>query len=729
MRAHLAILFLICIVQISGAADPPEVMVYYTQDQIILDGDLSESIWQKADPASDFWQYFPTDSLHAEFDTEIYFAYDERNLYIAVKCYSRGDDYIVPSLRRDFRAGGNDNITLLFDSFADGTNAIMFGMNPYGVRREALISGGGSSNDNFNTGWDNKWAGESKIHDGFWVSEMAIPFKTLRFKDGTDQWRFNCYRFDTQSNEQSVWARIPQNQIIFSLAFMGNMQWEQPLKKSGSNVSVIPYLAGNWSEEVTDEGIISDRGFGIGGDAKIAVTSGLNLDLTANPDFSQVEVDRQVTNLSRFEIFFPERRQFFIENQDLFNDYGRGNANPFFSRRIGIVEDTTTGENIQNAILAGVRLSGKLTQDLRVGLLNMTTAGDRQNGLPTFNYTVASVQQKLFDRSNIGVVFVNKNALNPTEDDLFDPFNRVIGLDYNFLSSDNKWVSSSYVHRAFTADESRDPWSMGTELQYNVRNFQARLQYNYVGNDFDAQVGFVPRKNYFRLSPEIEYIIYPKTGIFNRYSFSVNSDYFFQPGFGHTDRNVAFGWDGRFVNNSNMFARVNYESVFLFDSFDPTRTDATPLPENQRYNYFNFQFGFTSDRRKEFTFSIRPNIGQFFNGFRTGVRGNFDYRIQPYGQIGIQYNYNFIDLPEPYAQTSVFLIGPRIDLTFTKKLFFTTVVQYNSQSENMNINARLQWRFKPVSDFFLVYANNFFTEDFSSTNRSIVAKATYWLNM
>jgi hypothetical protein len=725
----LLLLFLIYSSLFSKEGEIPAVTVYATDEEILLDGELNEDIWQRAVPAANFWQYFPTDSMRAQNDTEILFAYDEDHLYVAVKCYSKDNQYVVPSLKRDYRAGGNDNITLLFDSFADGNNAIMFGMNPYGVRREALIADGGNSRESFNTGWDNKWDGEAKIHDGYWIAEMSIPFKTLRFKDGTDQWRFNCYRFDTQSNEQSVWAHIPQNQVIYNLAFMGDMKWEQPLAKSGSNISLIPYLSGAWDEELIDEVKVHNTGFGIGGDAKIAITSGLNLDLTFNPDFSQVEVDRQVTNLSRFEIFFPERRQFFIENQDMFSGFGKSRSNPFFSRRIGIVEDTLSEQNIVNTIIAGARLSGKITKNVRVGLLNMTTAQDRGNGLPSFNYTVASLQKKVFNRSNIGFIFVNKEALNPTDEDLFDPFNRVIGIDYNHLSNDNKWVGKTYLHRAFTVADIDNKWAFGSGMEYKVRKLRTSVEYNYVGENFDAQVGFVPRKNFFVFSPEVEYFMYPKSGYLNSSSIELKAEYLFQPGFGHTDRSISIGWNGRPVTAGRLSAEVEYQSTYLFEEFDPTRSDATPLPAFERYNYVNLRLSYSSDRRKPFSFFVGPTIGQFFNGFRTGIRGSFDYRLQPFGQISVQYNYNYIDLPEPYAQRSLFLIGPRIDWTFSKKLFFTTVFQYNSQSDNMNINARLQWRFKPVSDFYLVYSNNFLTDDFRSSSRSLVAKATYWLNL
>ena len=298
--------------------------------------------------------------------------YDDANLYIAAKCYSEGSNYIVPSLKRDYRAGGSDNITFLIDPFGDRTNAFVFGINPYGVLREALIANGGSQiRRDWDDSWDAKWRGKAQIYDGYWVGELAIPLKSIRFQEGSQNWRFNSYRFDTQGNENSSWVRIPQNQWIINLAFMGNMIWEEPLKKQRTSISVIPYLAGSSIQDFEEGQTKPDFDWNVGGDAKVSITSGLNLDLTFNPDFSQVEVDRQVTNLSRFEIFFPERRQFFLENADLFQDFGHPFlARPFFSRRIGIARDTATGVHLQNPIQYGARLSGRLDRDTRIGLLN-----------------------------------------------------------------------------------------------------------------------------------------------------------------------------------------------------------------------------------------------------------------------------------------------------------------------------------------------------------------------
>jgi len=515
-----------------------------------------------------------------------------------------------------------------------------------------------------------------------------------------------------------------------NLAFMGNMKWEEPLKKSGPNIALIPYASTAFAKDYQADPQKSDWDFSIGGDAKIAVTPGLTLDLTFNPDFSQVEVDRQVTNLSRFEIFFPERRQFFLENSDLFGGFGGNEINPFFSRRIGIVEDTATGNNIVNPIIAGARLNGKVSEDWRIGLLNMTTQEDRLNGLPAFNYTVAAVQKKVFSRSNIGVIFVNKQAFNPEPTDLYDSYNRMFGIDYNLLSPDNKWVGKAFVHKVFAENETKDSWAHGVRLEYRVRKYRARWRHAYVGENYDPQVGFVRRKNFVRIAPEFGLFFYPGKGPINNFEVSVETDFLFKPGFGRSDHNVSLRWRGTFKDNARFRASLQHRYTYLFDEFDPTHSDdGIPLPDSSEYNDVSLSMSYSSDQRNKIGFRLNSTVGEFFDGFRASIGGNASYRFQPYGSVGVNFNVNYIALQEPHPTVTLYLIGPRVDLTFTKKLFFSALVQYNSQIENVNINARLQWRFKPVSDFFLVYTDNYGTDGLGIRNRSIVAKVTYWLNL
>jgi uncharacterized protein DUF5916 len=696
---------------------------------ITLDGVLDEPDWYNGVAAKNFWQWFPTDSLQAEVQTEVYFTYDDENFYVAAKNYSIGDKYVIESLRRDFRAGGNDNITFVFDTFNDGANAFVFGTNPAGVLREALISNGGQRRGDFSESWDNTWDGKAAIGDGYWTVEFAIPFKTLRFKEGSTRWGFNCYRFDYQNNERTSWMKIPLNQSVTNLAYTGDLLWDTPLGKSGKSFSVIPYISGDMGRDFQEPGSEYSGGFNVGGDAKVAITSGLNLDLTVNPDFSQVEVDRQVTDLQRFELFFPERRQFFLENADLFGGFGTRRINPFFSRRIGIAQDTSTGDIIQNPIPFGARLSGKLSEDWRVGLLNMQTAKDTGNDLPGFNYTVAAVQRKLFSRSNVGLIFVNKQAFSGKESGTYNTYNRVVGLDYNLATPDNSWTGKAFYHRAITPEDTTGKFAHSLDIGYRVDAFELRWNHELVGEGYDAEVGFVPRKDFFRIRPSAQLFFYPQNPNIVQHGPELRTDVLYTPGYGRSDHTISLQWSFSFLDQSRLSAEVRNEYIYLFDDFDPTREYENYLPAETDYSFTNFSMQYSSDRSKPFSVQFEPLIGQFYNGFRTNIRGSVRYRFQPFGDISFDFNYNRIRLDAPFEPVNLYLTGPRIDLTFTKDIYLTTFIQYNSQIDNLNINARFQWRFAPVSDFFLVYTDNYLPNDWSVKNRSIVAKLTYWLNL
>ena len=711
----------------------PYIELKRVKQEIKLDGVLDEPDWFAGQPAKNFWQNFPSDSIQSPVQTEIYMAYDDNFLYIGAKCHSVGEDYVVPTLRRDYRASGADNLTFLINPFNDGTNAFVFGINPLGATREALISNGGRGIQDWNGSWDNKWNSISKIHKGYWVCEVAIPFSTLRFREGSQEWSFNSYRFDTQSGTRSTWMRIPRNQIIMNLAYSGKMYWEEPLKKPGANISLIPYATAGMTQIYAPK---EDQGksdnFGIGGDAKIGITPGLNLDLTINPDFSQVEVDQQVTNLDRFEIRFPERRQFFLENADLFATFGDERANPFFSRRIGIATDTSSGNNIQNPILFGARLSGKINDNWRVGFLSMQTAKDVKNALPSFNYTVAALQRKIASRSNLGLIFVNKQHFTQQDSsDLYDSYNRVAGIDYNVASSDNSWVGKFFLHHSMGPTSNKAPFSHGARLAHIKRRYMLQWNHQWVGEEYDAQVGFVPRKNFFNISPEAALFYYPKKGAIVQHGPALETSLLWTPGLGRTDHSFELSWEFDFRSTSRLSLELTNEYTYLGEDqgFDPTRKNDVNLDTLRGYNYTSFGISYNSDGRKFLSLRLNPTIGQFYSGFRTGLGGSLNLRFQPLGTIALSFNYNYIDLGSPFKATSLFLIGPRIDLTFSKTLFLTTFIQYNNQVDNININARFQWRFAPVSDFFLVYTDNYYANNIQVKSRAIVAKVTYWLNL
>ncbi len=726
-----------------GAPGDAAVYLRRTTEPIQIDGDLRESSWRSGTPAQDFWENFPSDSLRAEYQTEVYMTYDDKFLYIGAICHAPGDDYLVPSLRRDFRFSDNDNISFIFDPFRDRTNAFVFGINALGVMREALLSNGANNpRTDWNGSWDNKWRGEARIFDDYWSCELAIPFSTLRYREGETEWFFNCYRNDTQSNTRTTWMQVPQNQMIMGLAFTSRMIWDEPLKKPGANISLIPYVAGAYRQTFLEEQ--NNNGLGpsgsdpefdgsFGGDAKVGITPGLNLDLTVNPDFSQVEVDEQVLNLTRFEVLFPERRQFFVENADLFSNFGDQDINPFFSRRIGLGRDTATGDLLQIPIIGGARLSGKLDNNWRVGLLNMQTRNDERTG-PGYNYSVASIQRKVFSRSYIGALFVNKQTFVDLEADDnpdLNRYNRVAGLEYNLASPDNVWRGKLFYQHSFSPGMTGGGANaQGSSLTYQIAPVRLAWTQKYVGEHFEAETGFVPRTNYFSIAPEAQLYFYPKGGAFNQHGPGLESEVLWKPGFGKADHKLDLYWEFSLRNTADLKGGVVHESIYLFEPFDPSRTGATPLPDSTAYNYWYFKANYRSDRRRLFWYSLEPEVGQYFNGYRYGMSASLNFRYPPFGGIELNVNYTYVDLPAPYARTGLFLIGPRIDLTFSKKLFLTAFFQYNDQLNNVNINTRLQWRFAPVSDFFLVFTDNYYTDGvFQIRNRAIVGKITYWLNL
>ncbi len=715
---------------------------------IKIDGVLDEEAWQNLDVADNFRQFFPYDTSAAIAQTEVKMAYDDNFIYVAAKMLNLGPrEYVVPSLRRDFLGNAFDGFTVVLDTYKDKTNGFIFGVNPYGVQREGLIANGGNFTRRGRTGggsafslnWDNKWYSEAKIYEDYWVVEMAIPFKTLRFKEGMDSWYVNFYRIDSEYAEQSTWSPIPRNFSIINIGFNKELQWDEPLRSPGKNISLIPYASYRTSKNY-DEGTPVKNEYLLGGDAKIALSAAMNLDLTINPDFSQVETDQQVTNLDRFEIFFPERRQFFLENADLFSDFGSSGTRPFFSRRIGVARDTATGTNVSNPLYAGARLSGNLNNKTRIGVLSVQAAEDEEIQLPSVNYTAVALQRRIGPRSNISAIFVNKQAWQDSlgSDFTMNPFsyNRTVGLDANLATPDNKWSGKGYFHHSFDQDQLDSAFSWGVGAQYQTLNWEARMDLRSIGANFNPEVGFVRRTDINRFNGTFYRNFYPAGGPIQSHAPGYDWDVTWNETYGTTDWDMNLLYRINFRNTSRFSFRLRREYVYLFDSFDPTGTDGPELPADSEYYYNLIIASFNSDQRKPFFYDFFTRIGQYFNGHRSSINGSLGYRFQQLGNISLDVTYNHIRMPEGYNDADLILIGPRIDLTFTRNLFWTTYIQYNDQIDNVNINTRLQWRYQPVSDIFLVYTDNYLATnegpliDFGQPKaRALVFKMTYWFNL
>jgi Domain of unknown function (DUF5916) len=716
---------------------------------IQLDGRLEEDCWKNATFSRNLITNFPQDTVFATNNTQVALAFDDKFLYVAAICQQKRSTYTVQSYRRDFGPGTSDAFNVIINPFKDGLNGFFFSISPLNVQREGLMDNG----NNISFDWDNRWFSAVNNEEERWTLEIAIPFNTLRYNvtAGQNIWHFNFIRTRLDPWEVSTWRYVPRQYSPNNLAFYGEGIWAEAPPKQRVPISLIPYVNGSVAANYLRDSLLNRTDTptrslaGIGGDAKIGITPSLNLDLTINPDFSQVEVDRQVVNLSRFNLFFPERRQFFLENRDLFAMFGFPNARPFFSRQIGLADTSQNGSQTYAPIrmLYGARLSGKLNNNWRIGLLNAQTQRvnlSNDNVLPGVNFTVATAQRRVFKRSALSGILVNKqqllNNLTEAQSARFQPWNRVAGLEFNLFSADNRWEAESYFHRSFSPDPNQRGNSMAQFLGYDTRKFALRGGFNRIDTTYTADAGFVPRPGVQGNFVGGEYRWYPK-GRINQFNIAANADMTTDLRLNPTDRELSLSANAFFADQS--FLSVGYYQTYtrLFEPFDPTQTgDGDDLPTGD----YSYQ-GITMEGYSSSTYNLQGNfegsIGEYFNGQFANLSAAVSYRLQPYGVVGISGNYTGVRLPKPYSTENFWLIGPRIELAFTRSLFLSGFFQYNTQFNNFNINSRLQWRFAPVSDLFLVYTDNSYAyglQDrpvrfFSPKNKTLVLKVVYWLNV
>ena len=694
--------------------DKYNIHINETSDKITLDGLLDEDLWKNAEKTGRFQRVTPTDTGFAKAQTMVMVAHDNSNIYLAAICYDpTPGKRPVQSLRRDFTFMGSDNFAVFFDTFNDQTNGFGFYLSAAGVQYDHL----GYDGSKVNMSWDAKWRSSVKSYDDRWVAEMSIPLRNLRYADSDTVWGINFGRLDLKTNEKSAWAPMPRNFNHCDLAYTGTLVWDKPLSKSGLRFSLIPYLTGKVTRNyMNDEPAKWSKGAGF--DAKVMLSNSLNLDVTINPDYSQVEEDRQTTNLDRFELFFPERRQFFLENSDLFAGLGNAAARPFFSRRIGLDAPVT----------AGMRLSGKLSDKLRIGLMDMQT-GTKGN-IPSGNYFVSVLQQQVFSRSSISAFMINKQITSGYSDSTYKglDYNRVAGLEYNLASPDNKWTGKAFYHQSFYPGASSNAASTSGNINFSTRYIRASMTGSWIGSDFFSEAGYIRRKGYYEMTPTFRYTMYPEKSIVLSHGPSLSLGMIFNTDFDLTDRQASFGYNVGFRDRSQINVDMSEYFVLLANPFSPTNTGGVPLDAGSSYSWRDAGIGFNSDSRRLFTYSLDAGYGSYYNGTRWNVGGSVGYRFQPYGSFEIRANYNDISLPLPYNSAKLILISPKLDITLTDKVFLTTFVQYNDQIDNLNTNIRFQWRFAPVSDLFIVYTENSYTGDFSTKNRGLVVKVSYWFN-
>ena len=697
--------------------DDYRLSIQKTNEKIKIDGVLEEAVWKNAAVAKDFFMITPVDTGKATQFSEARVSFDDENLYIAIIFFNNSTQgkYVVESLKRDFSFGKNDNFLVAIDPFNNQNTGFAFGLNAYGAQWDGTMYDGRSVDLN----WDTKWYSEVQFDEEKWVCEIAIPFKSIRYNEEITEWGINFSRLDLKASEKSSWAPVPRQFPSVTLAYAGALVWDSPPPKQSSNVSLIPYLSNNLNSQ---DNATPNNTFKVGGDLKYSLTSALNLDVTVNPDFSQAEVDQQVTNLDRFELFFPERRQFFLENGDLFSNFGYTTIRPFFSRRIGL--------NVP--IQGGIRLSGNLDENWRIGIMDIQTRQDEGLNLAAENFGVVTLQRKVFDRSNLSVIFVNKQAINLNNDqNNTSAYNRNVGLEYNYFSADNLWNGKLLFLKSLSPLAKQQGEVFASHIGYQSTRWNWRLQQEYISGNYSAEVGFIPRNNYIKLQATGGYLYYTnKETPLLSHGPRVGRTYYFDTDFNKKDQTQQLDYLFNFKNRSRFTLGIRRQYIELLTDFDPLRTQIAKLTAGTKHEWNSFTFSYDAKPQNRFTYSAELITGGYYdNGKRNAFLGEFGYRFQPYLELSSLVNYNKIELPAPWNTNSFWLLGIKSNLTLTNKIFFSNLFQYNEQLGLWNFNSRFQWRYKPASDIFLVFNSNEISVPNVATGWNLTLKVNYWLNL
>ncbi len=679
------------------------------KEKIVIDGELDEPAWLLAEPATDFIQRLPFVHEPATERTEARLLYDDEFLYVGAYCFDSAGakGIVVKDIKRDYNTLQSDGFQIVLDTFHDHRNSYLFGVNPKGGRWDMMIGGDGAAG---NSAWTGIWFVKTKITDKGWQLEMAIPFKTLRFDpDGSQVWGVNFERRVRRKHEDSYWAPLPAAFRLGRVSLAGHLEGIEGVRQ-GRNIYVKPYVVAPVQRLENDDVDFKPT---TGMDVKYAVGSQSTLDLTVHTDFSQVEADEEKINLTRFNLFFPEKREFFLENAGIFG-FGRSRAGgyrqdmmPFFSRRIGISEDRRLVP-----IMAGARMTGRMGK-YTLGLLNMQDYGtDTQ---PSANFSVVRVRRDILAKSDFGGIFVNKEEAGAG-------YNRTYGMDVNFRVL--KYLElSSFLLKTDT------PWLAGQDTSSNFEAawkddlFDVEARYFTVGKNFNPETGFLARGDMrensliFALTPR------PQKHIpwIRQMGPTVSFDYFSNQDWSPQSRLVAGSFDTVFQNGATLSVGKRSDFERLTKPFQIRPNQSIPPGD---YKFDEFFAAFVSDRSRLLSCDLGLASGGFWDGNRNSYRVGFD--LQPGYQFsaGATWTYNDVNLPSGAFHTSV--LATRLKYSFTPNLFLNALIQYSSDTREVSSNIRFNYIYRPLSDIYLVY-----NERRSSTGevveRALIAKITYAL--
>ena len=702
--------------------------ITFLESEPVLDGNiLNETLWKEVSPITNLKQIRPDYNSPVSEKTEIRVAYTNKLLYVAVVCYDSDPDQIVISdSRRDADLNDEDSFLFIIDTYKDLQNGFLFGTNASGMEYDAQIDNEGKGNfsgnrqqggvvGGTNINWDASWEVKTEIGDYGWSAEFAIPLRSIRFNSGNNKtWGINFQRNISKRSETAYWANLPLGLDIKRLSLAGNMTGIN--LKSPKNLKVIPYtLAQVVGDNSTTDNTSSK--VAIGGDIKYSLTPGLTLDLTYNTDFAQVEVDDQQVNLDRFNLFFPEKRPFFLENAGQFSVGSPGEVDLFFSRRIGIGEG---GSLVP--IIGGSRVSGKIGQT-NIGLLNMFTDkidNESSNNINSNNFTVARVNHDFAkSRSSIGGIFINRNSIGLSND-----YNRVVAFDGR-LGFGKKAQLTGYLSKSTTPGlEGRDH-AMNLTGVYNWDGWILRASYTEVGDKFNPEVGFLLRSAF----KKTDFLIWKQWRPKNTVKFLEvrphisyrgywNFNGIQETGFLHVDNHWV--WKSGF----EIHTGINFTKETVINSFQISKL----IVDQGVYDHKELQFILFTNPNNKISFRNRSFIGGYFGGNRISSSNKIALRFGD-KLIG-EANFNFNRLNLPNGNTDVIISGTRLAYSFTPRMFLQSLIQYNNVSRIASVNARFGWLNNANTGLFIVL-NIIKDDDLIDplNNQSITIKYTHQFDL
>jgi hypothetical protein len=704
-----------------------------TAEAPTIDGVLDDVAWQQATPLTDFVQSEPVEGQPASERTEVRILFDNKTLYVGVICFDSEPSKIVTTdSRRDSGLGDMDSFQMIFDTYHDRQNGFIFGTNAVGVEYDAQVrsegetmrggpptgggggGGRGGSGGGLNVNWDGAWEVKTHVNDANWTAEFAIPLRTLRYGPPPQLWGLNFVRNIERKREQVYWSPVSRIYTISRLSSAGELRGlDVPAPR---DFKLMPYAIGSANRTFAGGPKTDlDRNWGL--DGKIGVASSMTLDLTYNTDFAQVEVDEQQINLTRFNLLFPEKRPFFLENRGLFAIGRPGEIDLFFSRRIGI---TDGGALVP--IEGGARLTGK-ARGVNVGFLNMQT--ERVGATLANNYTTTRVNKDLPNRSGFGAMFVTRAATGTGSS---GNWNRTWGLD-------GKWgIGETVTFNGFAA-RTETPGATGREhayssgFAYRTRNLETTASYAEVGEDFNPEVGFLERSDGYRqLSLAIRKPVRNATlARFGLREWEPHMSYESYWGFDGFQETATLHIDARYdFENGNTIgsAALNVQYEGLREPFEVYPGVIVPAGSYRSPLAFGM---LNTDRRKWISASTSYNIGGFLSGTQVSLGSALNIRSGGRITSSLRWTRNDIDLPQGDFVTN--LGSLRMTYNFTPLVNVQSLIQYNDRTRRWSSNLRFNFQRSAATGLYVVYND---TEAFSGLgpiNRAFIVKYSYLVDI